>query len=401
MDAFFASVELLRYPQLKGLPVVIGGGRRKVDDMLHAAHADRPLSEVPVEAFPLLRDYVGRGVITTATYPARQFGVGSAMGMMKAARLCPQALVLPVDFDEVRKYSRLFKGVIREIAPLVEDRGVDEVYVDFTDVPGGQREGGLSLARLIQRGIAEKTGLTCSIGVAPNKLMAKIASEFRKPNGISIVYPDDVQTKIWPLPVRKINGIGPKAEIKLARLHLHSVGDIAARPRDWLVDNFGKAYGAWLHDAAWGRDERPVVTESEPVSMSRETTFDRDLHAVRDKAELGAIFTDLCIRLAGDLQRKGYVGKTIGIKLRYDDFRIATRDHTLDRFTADAMTIRRTAGLCLKRIDLGRRLRLIGVRAGKLVRTDSEENRSSAQMKQAPVATDIAAEPAPGTRELF
>ena len=401
MDAFFASVELLRYPQLKGLPVVIGGGRRKVDDMLHAAHADRPLSEVPVEAFPLLRDYVGRGVITTATYPARQFGVGSAMGMMKAARLCPQALVLPVDFDEVRKYSRLFKGVIREIAPLVEDRGVDEVYVDFTDVPGGQREGGLSLARLIQRGIAEKTGLTCSIGVAPNKLMAKIASEFRKPNGISIVYPDDVQTKIWPLPVRKINGIGPKAEIKLARLHLHSVGDIAARPRDWLVDNFGKAYGAWLHDAAWGRDERPVVTESEPVSMSRETTFDRDLHAVRDKAELGVIFTDLCIRLAGDLQRKGYVGKTIGIKLRYDDFRIATRDHTLDRFTADAMTIRRTAGLCLKRIDLGRRLRLIGVRAGKLVRTDSEENRSSAQMKQAPVATDIAAEPAPGTRELF
>ena len=401
MDAFFASVELLRYPQLKGLPVVIGGGRRKVDDMLHAAHADRPLSEVPVEAFPLLRDYVGRGVITTATYPARQFGVGSAMGMMKAARLCPQALVLPVDFDEVRKYSRLFKSVIREIAPLVEDRGVDEVYVDFTDVQGGQREGGLSLARLIQRGIAEKTGLTCSIGVAPNKLMAKIASEFRKPNGISIVYPDDVQTKIWPLPVRKINGIGPKAEIKLARLHLHSVGDIAAQSRDWLVDNFGKAYGAWLHDAAWGRDERPVVTESEPVSMSRETTFDRDLHAVRDKDELGAIFTDLCIRLAGDLQRKGYVGKTIGIKLRYDDFRIATRDHTLDRFTADAMTIRRTAGLCLKRIDLGRRLRLIGVRAGKLVRTDSEENRSSAQMKQAPVATDIAAEPAPGTRELF
>ena len=401
MDAFFASVELLRYPQLKGLPVVIGGGRRKVDEMLHAAHADRPLSEVPVEAFPLLRDYVGRGVITTATYPARQFGVGSAMGMMKAARLCPQALVLPVDFDEVRKYSRLFKGVIREIAPLVEDRGVDEVYVDFTDVQGGQREGGLSLARLIQRGIAEKTGLTCSIGVAPNKLMAKIASEFRKPNGISIVYPDDVQTKIWPLPVRKINGIGPKAEIKLARLHLHSVGDIAAQSRDWLVDNFGKAYGAWLHDAAWGRDERPVVTESEPVSMSRETTFDRDLHAVRDKAELGVIFTDLCIRLAGDLQRKGYVGKTIGIKLRYDDFRIATRDHTLDRFTADAMTIRRTAGLCLKRIDLGRRLRLIGVRAGKLVRTDSEENRSSAQMKQAPVATDIAAEPAPGTRELF
>ncbi|MEP6792281.1 MAG: DNA polymerase IV, partial [Ramlibacter sp.] len=121
MDAFFASVELLRYPQLKGLPVVIGGGRRKVDEIIRDRYSDLPLSEIPVDAFPLLKDYVGRGVITTATYAARQFGVGSAMGMMKAARLAPDALVLPVDFDEVRKYSRLFKSTIREIAPLVED----------------------------------------------------------------------------------------------------------------------------------------------------------------------------------------------------------------------------------------------------------------------------------------
>src|SRR5688572_4863894 len=183
MDAFFASVELLRYPQLKGLPVVIGGGHRKVDELLLQRFADRPVSKIPVEAFPLLKDYVGRGVITTATYPARQFGVGSAMGMMKAAKLCPQAIVLPVDFEEVRKYSRLFKGTIAEIAPVMEDRGVDEVYVDFTDVPGGQREGGRALARLIQRAIFEKTGLTCSIGVASNKLIAKMASEFNKPNG--------------------------------------------------------------------------------------------------------------------------------------------------------------------------------------------------------------------------
>ena len=137
------------------------------------------------------------------------------MGMMKAAKLCPQAIVLPVDFEEVRKYSRLFKAPSREIAPVVEDRGVDEVYIDFTEVPGGQREGGRVLARLIQRAIFEETGLTCSIGVAPNKLIAKMASEFNKPNGISIVYEEDVQTKIWPLPVRKINGIGPKAEVKL------------------------------------------------------------------------------------------------------------------------------------------------------------------------------------------
>jgi len=370
MDAFFASVELLRYPQLKGLPVVIGGGRRRVDEILRQNYADRPLAKVPVEAFPLLKDYVGRGVITTATYPARQFGVGSAMGMMKAARLCPQAIVLPVDFDEVRRYSRAFKAIIREIAPVVEDRGVDEVYIDFTDVPGGRREGGRVLARLIQKAIFDATALTCSIGVAPNKLIAKMASEFNKPNGISIVYAEDVQTKIWPLPVRKINGIGPKSEAKLHRLHLHTIGDLAAQPREWLVDNFGQSYGAWMHDAAWGRDDRPVVTESEPVSMSRETTFDRDLHAVRDKAELGAIFTDLCIRVAEDLRRKGYVGRTIGVKLRYDDFRIATRDQTLDHYTADPATIRRAAGQCLKRVDLKQRLRLLGVRVGKLARAD-------------------------------
>jgi DNA polymerase-4 len=370
MDAFFASVELLRYPQLKGLPIVIGGGRRRVDELLRERFSDRTEAQIPVEAFPLLKDYVGRGVITTATYPARQFGVGSAMGMMKAARLCPQAIVLPVDFDEVRRYSRTFKAIIREIAPVVEDRGIDEVYIDFTEVPGGQREGGRVLARLIQKAIFDATALTCSIGVAPNKLIAKMASEFNKPNGISIVHEADVQTKIWPLPVRKINGIGPKSEARLHKLHLHTIGDIAAQAPDWLVDNFGPSYGAWMHEAAWGRDDRPVVTESEPVSMSRETTFDRDLHAVRDRQELGEIFTELCVRVADDLRRKGYVGKTIGIKLRYDDFRIATRDQTLEQYTADAATIRRTAGLCLKRVDLGRKLRLLGVRVGKLARAD-------------------------------
>jgi DNA polymerase IV len=210
MDAFYASVELLRYPQLKGLPVVIGGGRRRLDDALAEHYAGVPLQEIPPSAFPVLRDYTGRGVITTATYAARQFGVGSAMGLMKAAKLCPQAILLPVDFDEYRKYSRLFKSVITEIAPQMEDRGVDEVYIDFTHVPGGQREHGRVLARLIQKAIFEATGLTCSVGVAPNKLIAKMASEFDKPNGISIVREDDLQSRIWPLPCRRINGIGPK-----------------------------------------------------------------------------------------------------------------------------------------------------------------------------------------------
>ena len=376
MDAFYASVEWLRYPQLKGLPMVIGGGRRREDDLIARLNAERPerawtaehLADIPVDFFPLLKDYVGRGVITTATYPARQFGIGSAMGLMKAAKLCPQAILLPVDFDQYRRFSREFKRVIREIAPVMEDRGVDEVYIDFTDVPGGQREGGRVLARLLQKSIFEATGLTCSIGVAPNKLIAKMASEFNKPNGISVVHEGDVQAQIWPLPCRKINGIGPKADAKLQAHGITTIGELAARERSWLVEHFGRSYGAWLHDAAHGRDERPVVTESEPVSMSRETTFDRDLHAVHDKAELGAIFTRLAEQVAADLQRKGYVGKTIGIKLRYTDFKIATRDTTVAEHTNDARRIRQVAGQCLKRVPLDRRLRLLGVRVGSLVK---------------------------------
>jgi DNA polymerase-4 len=374
MDAFYASVELLRYPQLKGLPVVIGGGRRHEDDLLARLTLEQPeqewtsdtLRRIPVEFFPRLQGYAGRGVITTATYAARQFGVGSAMGLMKAAKLCPQAILLPVDFAQYRHYSQRFKSIITDIAPVMENRGVDEVYIDFTDVPGGQREGGRVLARLIQKAIFDDTGLTCSVGVAPNKLLAKMASEFNKPNGIAIVREEDLQDMVWPLACRKINGIGPKADEKLKRHGIETIGQLAAKDLQWLIDTFGQRTGAWLYAASHGQDDRPVETESEPVSMSRETTFDRDLHAVRDREELGRIFTRLCEQVAADLQRKGYVGKTIGIKLRFDDFKIVTRDLSIDHHTANAQEIRRTAGLALKRAPLDKRLRLLGVRVGSL-----------------------------------
>ncbi len=366
MDAFFASVELARYPQLVGLPVVIGGAGTERDRALlaryHGQHA-----AIPLEDFARLRDYVGRGVITTATYPARAFGVGSAMGMMKAAKLCPDAILLPAEFERYRDYSRRFKRVITDIAPVMENRGIDEVYIDFTEVPGGQEDGGRVLAQRLQAAILQETGLTCSVGVAPNKLLAKMASEFNKPNGISIVYPEDLQTMIWPLECRKINGIGPKSHAKLAKLGIHTIGELAACELAWLVQHFGANYGVWLHHAAWGRDDRPLETSSAPVSTSRETTFSRDMHAVHDKAELGAIFTRLCERVADDLVRKGYVCKTVGIKLRYDNFQIATRDTTLPHYTNNAQELRRVAGLCLKRVDLTRRFRLLGVRASGLL----------------------------------
>ncbi len=373
MDAFFASVELLRYPQLKGLAVVIGGARRGVDTALLAL-PERPLQKIPLRDFPRLDGYVGRGVITTATYAARQFGVGSAMGLMKAAKLCPQAILLPVDFAEYRRYSKAFKAVILDIAPVMEDRGIDEVYIDFTNVPGGQRAGGRVLARLIQKAIFDATGLTCSVGVAPNKLLAKMASEFNKPNGIAVVQESDLQTLIWPLACRKINGIGPKTDARLQSLGVHTIGELAQQEVDWLIDHFGQKTGAWLFDAAHGRNDSPVVTHSEPVSISRETTFERNLHAVRDKAELSAIFTQLCAQVAHDLQRQGYVGKTIGIKLRYDNFKAVTRDQTLAYYTADAKTIRQTAGQCLKRVPLQQKLRLLGVRVASLRSAKDVEN---------------------------
>jgi DNA polymerase IV len=175
------------------------------------------------------------------------------------------------------------------------------------------------------------------------------------------------------LACRKINGIGPKADERLQAQGIHTIGELALKERDWLMQHFGPSHGAWLHDAAHGLDERPVVTESEPVSMSRETTFEKDLHVVHDRAALGEIFTRLCQQVAADLVRKGYVGKSIGIKLRFDNFKSVTRDHTLDHYTASPGEIRQVAGQCLKRVDMNRRLRLLGVRVGTLVKVGSEQ----------------------------
>jgi DNA polymerase-4 len=205
--------------------------------------------------------------------------------------------------------------------------------------------------------------------MAPNKLVAKIASELDKPDGLTVVTAHDLATRIWPLPVRRINGIGPKAAARLAQLGIGTIGELAAADPAWLVRHFGASYGSWLHAAAHGRDERPVVTSSEPKSISRETTFERDLHAVRDRSALSAVFTELCEDVAADLRRKRYAGKTIGVKLRFDDFRTVTRDLTLPLPVDDATAIRRAAGQCLKRIELSRRIRLLGVRAGALVHT--------------------------------
>jgi DNA polymerase-4 len=360
MDAFYASVELLRYPELRGRAVVIGGGR----DSQPKKRADGS------HEFSSLRHYTGRGVVTTSTYEARKLGVFSAMGMMKSALLAPDAILLPVDFDEYRKYSRLFKAAVREIAPVIEDRGIDEIYVDLSNEPGVHDDAGRAIGGAIKAAVHERTGLTCSIGITPNKLLSKLASELDKPDGLTLLGHADVPARIWPLAARKVNGIGPKSAGRLETYGIRTIGDLARTEHAFLVETFGRAHGQWMHDAAHGHDARPVVTHSEPQSISRETTFDRDLSATRDRERLSAIFTELCAGVGDDLQRKGYAGRTIGVKLRYDNFATVTRVHTIDEPTQAVDVIRRAAGECLKRVDLARRIRLIGVRVGGLAPTN-------------------------------
>ncbi|MEB2399693.1 MAG: DNA polymerase IV [Alcaligenaceae bacterium] len=352
MDAFYASVELLRYPELRGLPVVIGGG---------GASQPRTLPDGS-RVFTRLGAYVGRGVVTTSTYEARALGVFSAMGMMKAAQLAPEAVLLPVDFTAYRHYSRLFKTAVAGVAGHIENRGIDEIYIDLT----GHPEETVALAQRIKQAVKSATGLSCSIGVSPNKLLSKIASDLDKPDGLTIIGPGDLEKRIWPLPVGKVNGIGPKANARLAALGISTIRELAHARPDLLQRHFGLTYARWLVDVAHGVDDRPVVTHSTPKSISRETTFERDLHVKHDRELLSRIFLELCEDLAGDLRRKGYVGRTIGIKLRFDDFRTVTRDTTLTAATWDAGVIHRAAGLCLKRVSFDHRLRLLGVRVSSL-----------------------------------
>ena len=314
MDAFYASVELLRYPELRGKPVVIGGGRR------HQPEERSTLRRaLPVRHFATLRGYVGRGVATTATYEARALGLHSAMGLMKAAALAPDTILLPVDFDEYRRYSRLFKAAVRTLAPTVEDRGIDEIYLDLTDVslPRDRRRartawtmrgtGRGEVARALKQRVRAATGLSCSIAVAPNKLLAKIASELDKPDGLTMLRARAISRRASGRCRRARSTASVRSPPRGSRRSASapSASWRAADPA-WLIEQFGKSYGAWLHEAAHGRDERPVVTFSEPKSISRETTFERDLHPPCATAtQLSRIFTELCEGVSEDLRAQG------------------------------------------------------------------------------------------------
>lgn len=374
MDAFYASVELLRYPELHGLPVVIGG---------RAEHKPTIQTDGSKHFFKL-REYSGRGVITTATYEARAIGVFSAMSVMKAAQLAPDAILLPVYFEAYRHYSRLFKAAVASITTQIEDSGIDEIYIDLSNLPGDT----LTLAKRIKQVVKDATGLSCSIGITPNKLLSKICSDLEKPDGLTILGIADIQDRIWPLSVRKINGIGPKATQKLASLGITTIAELAQAEPSFLQIHFGRSYAAWLYEASHGIDHRPVITHAEPKSISRETTFEQDLHPRRDRSALSEAFTTLCVQVAEDLNSKGYVGRTISIKLRFEDFHTVTRDFTLPAHTADSAVIRRAAGECLRRVALKKKLRLLGVKVSTLASVRCVNESEASLQRELPLHID-------------
>jgi DNA polymerase-4 len=335
MDAFFAAVEQMRHPELAGKPVVIGGDG----------------------------DPTKRGVVSTASYEAREYGIHSAMPLRRAYRLCPEAIFLPVDYDEYIRVSESIKNILRNFTPLVEDVGIDEAFLDITGVDMESEE----LAKKIKEMIRTGVGLTCSIGIGPNKLLAKIASDMEKPDGLMIISEVDLKRLIWPLPVRKLWGVGPKTEKFLKDMGIHTIGDLASIPLETLEEDFGKSFGNYLFEASRGIDESPVITSWEPKSISREITFQRDTDRWNTVAKNLA---ELTRDVVDTMKESSYKGKTVTIKIRFSDFKTYTRAKTLDDFTDSLELIRKAAFEDLGRIELKKKVRLIGVRVSNLTKVE-------------------------------
>ncbi len=332
MDAFYASVEVRRRPELRGKPVVVGG--------------------------------VGpRGVVSAASYEARAYGVRSAMPSSRARRLCPQAIFLPPDFTEYSAASRAVMRIFREVTPLVEPISMDEA---FLDVAGAQRLLGrpAAIGALIRRRIAEEQRLTCSVGVAPTKFVAKLASTRVKPDGLAVVPADRVLDFLHPLPAAALWGVGERTDEVLRRLGLNTVGDLAQAPIGMLRAAVGEAAAAHLHALAWGRDPRAVEPEHVEKSIGAEVTFDIDLD---DPAVLRRTLLALAGRAATRLRRAGQAGRTISIKVRLADFRTLNRSRTLPGPTDVTNEIFEVAWALYEALRPGDRIRLLGVRVEGLV----------------------------------
>jgi DNA polymerase-4 len=327
MDAFYVSVELQRRPELSGLPVVVAGSGP-------------------------------RAVVTTASYEARRYGVFSATPAERARRLCPDAIFIPPDFDTYRARSREVMTVLKRHVERVEVVGLDEAYLDLTGLDRHR-----SAARAVKEAVKAETGLTCSVGIGPNKLVAKVASDAEKPDGFLELTAEGARLRFAEASPGLIPGIGPKTVARLEEFGIATLGRLGATPDETLSEWFGPRLGPHLAALARFEDDRTIETVRIAKSESRETTFDRDLHGLEQlEPVLRKLTGELCETLAREARR----GRTIGIKVRFDDFSTVTRARSIDAPVNDSKTVGQIALELLRRLDPRRPVRLLGVRVAGL-----------------------------------
>ena len=334
MDAFFAAVEVLDKPHLKGKPVIVGGT-------------------------------TNRGVVSTASYEARRYGVHSAMPMYEAKKRCPQGIFLPVKMLRYAEFSQKILDILSGFSPLVEQVSIDEAYLDITGTEGlfGAPD---QIARLIKETIRNKTGLTCSIGVAPSKFLAKIASEMDKPDGLTVILGADVDKFLAHLPIEKIPGVGKRSVERLYLYGIKVVGDIKRFSAESLSRDFGK-FGQRLHELAKGEEDSPVVVSRETKSISSESTLESD---TKDRTILKNKIKHHAETVAGRLRREKLGACTITIKVKYSDFSLVTKGHTLGKATDSSQAIVDAAIKLFMDQALRSKVRLTGVAASNLESTE-------------------------------
>ena len=326
LDAFYAAVEQLDNPELRGKAVLVGG---------------RP---------------EGRGVVATASYEARKFGVHSAMPMATAVRQCPEGIIVPPRFDRYREMSGQVMDIFRDITPIIQPVSLDEAYLDITEAANEKPP--IAIAIDIKDRVQREVGLTISVGLGTGKCVAKIASDLQKPDGLVVVPEGGEAEFLAPLSVGTLMGVGPKSAARLHEDNVHTIGQLATMPDSWFSRRFGKR-GASIRDRARGIDDEPVQTSREAKSISSETTFPHDLSAME---EIRPVVERLSSSVAASLTRKGISGRTITVKMRLSDFTTFTRQTTLAHMTHDEATIAATAWFLLEReMTPGRAFRLLGV----------------------------------------
>ncbi len=357
MDSFFSAVEVRENQELKGLPVIVGGRIRKEEKA-----AEEPDMKI-------------RGVVSTCSYEAREYGVHSAMPLSRAYKLCPDAKFLPVNMPLYKRVSREIMNILREHADKIERVSIDEAFLDVSTKVHDWNDA-REYAEMIKREILEKEGLTCSIGIAPNKTIAKVASDFIKPDGLTVVEQGRARDFLAPLPAKDIPGVGPKTDDELKKRGIEQIGQLASYDVQQLVAKFGK-YGKRLHLIANGIDESEVEEEPERKSLSRERTFAVD---TKDESVLNNYVDELAEEVYNAVKKGGFIFKTVALKVKFEDFTIHTRAKTFKFFYSDLSTLRKTAKELMTEFSEGKgekkkKIRLVGVRVSTLLGVNEKQRR--------------------------